>query len=44
MADYDRRNSGARGGYNNNRKRRYRGTIPEHLRYTCLELTFARRR
>ena len=27
MADYDRRSDGPRGGYNNNRKRRHRGTF-----------------
>ena len=40
MADFDRRNGGPRGGYNNNRKRRYRGTNLELVEPTCQELTF----
>ena len=39
MADYDRRNGGGRGGYNN-RKRRYRGTSPKLGRALAVELTW----
>ena len=37
MADYDRKAVGPRGGYNNSRKRRYRGTSPQPVHTNLLE-------